>query len=286
MSDEDRFTFGKHKQKTFADVRRDDPGYVNWVLGLDNPSAALGKFASYCKAKDAAAGTPRKEFICAVHNCKMRGPITVKNGESHNIGRQFYSCRYNGPRGEESRKQDGVEDCGLDGFKWADGSDPFSANSCRRAEKHHGVEHDSIGVGVSTPHGQYVADEVRRGPAGYQDPRRGGMAVNPVKRRQPDFDAADQPGPRKAARSSTAGSSTADASNGSTGGRPPMTSKHPSWTCAKHGHRLLGPYPAADAEHFSIMMFPPQDFYRCPLQGQDGCTNQGGLRMANGFGRM
>ena len=49
----------------------------------------------------------------------------------------------------------------MKGFQWADGSAPFSAASCRRAERFHGVAEGSIGVGGEDGFGgEWVADEL------------------------------------------------------------------------------------------------------------------------------
>ena len=63
-----------------------------------------------------------------------------------------------------------------------------------------------------------------------------------------------------------------------------MSTEHPTWRCGEHGLKLLGPYPASAAWGLGIAMSPAQPFFRCPRQGHDGCTNQGGLRGANGYG--
>ena len=63
-----------------------------------------------------------------------------------------------------------------------------------------------------------------------------------------------------------------------------MSTEHPTWRCGKHGLKLLGPYSASAALGLGIVMMPAQPFFRCPRQGHDGCTNQGGLRGANGYG--
>jgi len=41
------FSFGKHKGKCFEDVARDDPSYVQWVRGLDNPGGAMQDFLKF-----------------------------------------------------------------------------------------------------------------------------------------------------------------------------------------------------------------------------------------------
>ena len=206
----------KHANKTFHQIYAQDPQYVSWALS-EPRNGALKTFADWCQKKKLATPTtpvrseqrartqttpqtmPRA-FTCPVHKCAMRGPFTVKNGEQHNIGRQFYSCRYNGSNewATSRRQQDGQSDCGVDGFKWADGSDAFSASSCRRAEEHFGMPHDSIGVGVSTPLGNIVGDELSRGSSGFQGLERGGVLVNPQlagKRRRPAED--DLGGPQR-----------------------------------------------------------------------------------------
>ena len=104
-------------------------------------------------------------FMCPIHHVALRGPITVRNGQPHNMGRQFFKC----PQADDG---DGGEKCGLrGGFKWADGTAPFSAESCRRAETHHGLPDDSIGVGVS---GAWVADELVDGVPVNPKPHSGG----------------------------------------------------------------------------------------------------------------
>ena len=81
-----------------------------------------------------------RHWICGRHGCDVsKGPITVRKGLPHNIGRQFFLC----PQKTSS------DDCSLDGgFRWADGSSPFSEASCRRVEVHHGLTHGSIMAGI------------------------------------------------------------------------------------------------------------------------------------------
>eukprot|EP01043_Picozoa_sp_COSAG02_P056867 COSAG02_NODE_6810_length_3349_cov_1.738462_5_plen_186_part_00 len=70
-------------------------------------------------------------WICNRHNCHLSvGPLTAKNGEPHNIGRQFYLC----PR----KRQD--DDCFMEGgMRWADGSEPYGEGSMRIAADFHGM---------------------------------------------------------------------------------------------------------------------------------------------------
>ena len=197
-----------HTTHTFSHIYDTDPRYVDWVLS-EPRNGTLGNFAAWCQRKKqcAAPSSPSRPappataavtpttattpspFTCRVHSCPMRGPFTSRNGETHNIGRQFYTCQYNGRMGKSSREADGQTDCGVDGFKWADGTDAFSATSCRRAEAFHGAPHDSIGVGVGGLFGTaVVGDELRRGESGFQELSRGGVLVNPqpAKRRRED----------------------------------------------------------------------------------------------------
>ena len=219
-----------HARSTFTQVYARDSRYVAWVLS-EPRTGRLGTFATWCQQKKrssippapAAApaspapagprhiGTPptvryreisrdiAATTLCRVHKCGMRGPLTVKKG-THNIGRQFYSCAYNGTSSwaKQRREEDGkTTDCGVDGFVWADGSDAFSmgfqrcfsASSCRRAERHHGAPRNSIGVGVQGPGGDVVGDELSRGPSGFRSMGRGGVLRNAqarFKRRRDD----------------------------------------------------------------------------------------------------
>ena len=211
-----------HARSTFTQVYARDSRYVAWVLS-EPRTGRLGTFATWCQQKKrsstppapAAApaspapagprhiGTPptvryreisrdiAATTLCRVHKCGMRGPLTVKKG-THNIGRQFYSCAYNGTSSwaKQRREEDGkTTDCGVDGFVWADGSDAFSASSCRRAERHHGAPRNSIGVGLQGPSGDVVGDELSRGPSGFRSMGRGGVLRNAqarFKRRRDD----------------------------------------------------------------------------------------------------
>ena len=134
--------FGKHSSLTYEQARTREPSYLEWARSLVQPSAKVTAWLAYCEAVEGAnPQTPpktkrtRDDFICPVHKTPMDGPRIVKNGLPQNLGRQFYKC----PLGAE---------CGLKGFRWADGSAPFSEQSVRRAESHHGVPVGSIGVGI------------------------------------------------------------------------------------------------------------------------------------------
>eukprot|EP01046_Picozoa_sp_COSAG06_P041015 COSAG06_NODE_5033_length_3775_cov_1.484222_2_plen_297_part_00 len=93
-----------------------------------------------------AKETAPADWICGVHGCHLsKGPFTTKRGEEHNIGRNFFLCPRKSPE----------DDCGLrGGFRWADGAKPFSPEQCRRAERHHGLAHGSVGVGIVGLDGQ------------------------------------------------------------------------------------------------------------------------------------
>lgn len=283
MSNQTIFRNTKHKGRTFEYVRKNEPGYVNWAKSITDPHGSLAEFVAYCKSQDEAEGKPVNAFMCPVHKCLMRGPFTVRHGETHNFGRQFFVC--------PQKDQEGEESCGLDGFKWADGTDPFSSASCRRAEAFHGLERDTVGVGCSTPMGVKEGDEMRRGPSGYLDPARGGRLVTgqPSGSRQAETPQATTP---KRTRTCDTDEVRTELFKKRNGKNPAALydeeeaegiSTHSTWTCGKHGLKLLGPFKAQDAKQFGIVMMPPQDFYRCPRQGKDGCSNQGGLRGANGF---
>ncbi len=105
----------------------------------------------------APSGSKPPVYTCPVHGVPLNGPFTVRK-TGHNTGRQFFSC----PQKDES--------CSLaGGWKWADGTDPFSAQSCRRFERHHGAPAGSVGVGVSAGGVTVVADELRDGVPVFDD---------------------------------------------------------------------------------------------------------------------
>merc|ERR1719330_1289980 len=43
--------FGRHQGSTFEDVLRNDPGYCNWALRVQNPTGALRQFASWLRRR-------------------------------------------------------------------------------------------------------------------------------------------------------------------------------------------------------------------------------------------
>lgn len=126
--------FGKHSQLTHAEVFKQHYSYVEWCRTCDDPSSAMEAFLQYCDSVDRVRPAP-KTFLCPVHNVRLKGPLTSKNGYAHNVGRKFYICR---------EKTDD-DDCSLDGgFRWADGAKPFSDESCEYAENYHGLAPGSV----------------------------------------------------------------------------------------------------------------------------------------------
>ena len=125
------------------------------TTGTPPSTTARGRVRPRDEEGDSSSSRTAPPFTCPVHKCPLQGPRTVRNGQAHNLGRQFYVCPH----------KTSEDDCGLrGGFKWADGTDPFSAASCRRVEAHHGLSHDSVGVGISLSDGvQVVGDELRDG---------------------------------------------------------------------------------------------------------------------------
>lgn len=201
--------FGKHYTETYKYVYETDPSYVNWALNVRDPTGPLLNFAKYCRARENEApavtlNTPPRQsqtqrtYICPVHRCAMGGPFTSRNGYVHNRGRQFYTCKYKGPMGRQHREEDNEEvDCGIDGFKWADGTNAVSAASCFRAACFHGISPGTVGIGLAIGGGlDLVANGMGAGPSGFRDPNRGGVPVgvsgvqSSKKRLERDFDAA------------------------------------------------------------------------------------------------
>ena len=128
-------------------VRTRHPDYLAWARGQQATTGPLEEWVTYCNQKEAAdlaAGRPDTKarglcgeaFSCPTHGQKLKGPITVRYGHPHNLGRQFFKCHLTGC---------GIGESGF--FRWADGTAPFSAASCRRAEAHHGIDAGSVGVG-------------------------------------------------------------------------------------------------------------------------------------------
>ena len=104
--------------------------------------------------------------MCPVHKCLMRGPFTVRHGETHNFGRQFFV---------PPKRSRGRGELRPDGFKWADGTTRCLPHAV--VPKPSMASGDTVGVGCSTPMGVKEGDEMRRGPSGYLDPARGGRLV-------------------------------------------------------------------------------------------------------------
>jgi hypothetical protein len=154
--------FGKYRALSRREVRRKDPGYVDWCRdkvkrGAGN--AAMVSLVSCCDDLNASAPpnapaatttavirAPARHsrsnpdpatFVCSRHRCGgFKGPLVSRNGEAHNNGRKFFVCPHKGH---------GSADCSLQGgFRWEDGSRPFSASSCRRAEQFHGLPAGSV----------------------------------------------------------------------------------------------------------------------------------------------
>eukprot|EP00747_Dinoflagellata_sp_TGD_P216943 gnl/TRDRNA2_/TRDRNA2_89409_c0_seq2.p1 gnl/TRDRNA2_/TRDRNA2_89409_c0~~gnl/TRDRNA2_/TRDRNA2_89409_c0_seq2.p1 ORF type:complete len:292 (-),score=49.85 gnl/TRDRNA2_/TRDRNA2_89409_c0_seq2:42-917(-) len=48
---EKKLTFGKHRGRTFADMKDNEPEYVSWALSQSEPSGALADFIGYLKAE-------------------------------------------------------------------------------------------------------------------------------------------------------------------------------------------------------------------------------------------
>lgn len=157
MSGQELMNFGPYRDLTYEQARKLQPGFLRWGRNkreAEGVSGPLAEWLEYCDEADAKAvktpTTGRKRPFIGAFDCPdhgpMAGPFTVRKGLEHNRGRQFYKCQHSG--------------CGLNGeghFRWADGSAPFSAESCRRFEGFHGAEENSVGVG---PIGGLVADHL------------------------------------------------------------------------------------------------------------------------------
>ena len=314
--------FGKHAAETYENARVRYPSYLSWLRTLSDPSRKQQAWLSYCShAECANPQTPKHGSnkrarvesidppICRVHGMPMEGPRTVRNGQPHNIGRQFYKCAQEG--------------CGLAGFLWADGTAAFSEPSVRRAERHYEAPEGSMGVGPiagsvadylddgsspvwDDPHGKRArtspaASSSRTAPLIGQPIAISGLvgrlefngkegiaeSFNAASGRyncsvsgQPDLIALKPANVRMAAAHAASGPAGRFAQDAG----EEMSTEHPTWRCGKHGLKLLGPYPASAARGLGIAMSPAQPFFRCPRQGHDGCTIQGGLRGANGYG--
>ena len=146
----------KKRGSWYVPAGQDVAPFAKWDPPARAPATPTRNAHTSTTSTPATAKRGRDEMSCPVHKVPLVGPRTVRNGMPHNIGRQFFVCPC-------KTKED---DCGLrGGWKWADGTDPFSEASCRRVEQHHGLDHDAVGVGASLPGGLFdlVGDELRDG---------------------------------------------------------------------------------------------------------------------------
>ena len=153
--------FGKHRNKSWSDIWRNEQRYVSWAIGQvaegqqgwsgteDSWRHKLERFATWAKrvglAEARLPSTPGKPArpICETHGCAMCGPHTAnKNALPQNKGRGFYACPTkcaacrqwaNGPTAEVCT---GGDCCAKKGWLWADGSEADSEVSHRRKERH------------------------------------------------------------------------------------------------------------------------------------------------------
>ena len=151
------------KRRWYARPGADLSAFAKWNRPLPGPStpprhqpqarAAESSNTPSTSAQKRQRGGYTAAPTCPVHGVPLQGPRTVRNGQPHNIGREFFVC----PMKDDS--------CGLrGGWMWADGTAPFSATSCRRAEDFHGLEPDTVGVGFEVGGGlQVVGDQLRNG---------------------------------------------------------------------------------------------------------------------------
>ena len=142
MSGEDVLGIGtRYRDCTASEVYENHQSYADWALSQDvTPGSQLARFVAYVKKRRRREGRAGGDggasaanggaFTCPVHGIPMNGPLTSRNGEPHNNGRQFYVCPL---RGKDRN------DCNMrGGFIWADGSEPFGWESMRRCAAYHG----------------------------------------------------------------------------------------------------------------------------------------------------
>jgi hypothetical protein len=78
------FSIGKHRGKTFDEVRLSDESYVSWVLGLADCSGNMLEFQTYLKSQSAASLPPPK--VASPYKGASAGP-TVPSGK--HAGKSF-----------------------------------------------------------------------------------------------------------------------------------------------------------------------------------------------------
>lgn len=141
----------QEKRRWYARAGSDLSVFAKWNQPAPTPSTPPRRQAVPQQGAGSSSTTPSTSaqkrqrepdvaaHVCPIHRVRLAGPRVVRNGQPHNIGREFFVC----PMKDES--------CGLrGGWMWADGTAPFSAASCRRVEQHHGVEEGTVGVGLIT----------------------------------------------------------------------------------------------------------------------------------------
>eukprot|EP00746_Dinoflagellata_sp_MGD_P136097 gnl/MRDRNA2_/MRDRNA2_70080_c0_seq1.p1 gnl/MRDRNA2_/MRDRNA2_70080_c0~~gnl/MRDRNA2_/MRDRNA2_70080_c0_seq1.p1 ORF type:complete len:761 (-),score=134.83 gnl/MRDRNA2_/MRDRNA2_70080_c0_seq1:12-2144(-) len=69
-------TVGKHKGRTFADLKNSEPEYVSWALGQADPSGQLQAFVDYLKSEGVSAG----QTVQSQPNLTNRGSTPAPQG--------------------------------------------------------------------------------------------------------------------------------------------------------------------------------------------------------------
>jgi hypothetical protein len=146
------------KRRWYARATADLAVFAKWDKAPSTPPRVQPSAAGSMNTPSTSGQKRERERdatvpACPVHHVLLEGPRTVRNGQAHNIGRQFFVC----PEKDDT--------CGMrGGWVWADGTAPFSAASCRRVEQFHALPHDTVGVGVTIGGGiQVVGDELQDG---------------------------------------------------------------------------------------------------------------------------
>ena len=287
---------GKFLSSTWVTVWREEQWWVSWAIGkeADGRPASWGRskwtkleqFVNWARRMGLAEAEEQQMVpveglmprpICEMHRIAMSGPLktTEKHGLPQNVGKLFYSCSLKCPACKPpytGQCVGGDVCCGLQGWLWADGSLPCSQVSSERRQKYE-AEHAQASTPPAAPQPNSNASVTPQKSSGSAEDQEEAPTSPAPAAAKPKTDADGEPMPKRVKREL----------NLDTDEPVPMTSRHPTWVCGKHGLKLLGPYKSADARKMGIVMFPAQDFYRCPQQGKDGCTNQGGLRGANGL---
>eukprot|EP00746_Dinoflagellata_sp_MGD_P036338 gnl/MRDRNA2_/MRDRNA2_187166_c0_seq1.p1 gnl/MRDRNA2_/MRDRNA2_187166_c0~~gnl/MRDRNA2_/MRDRNA2_187166_c0_seq1.p1 ORF type:complete len:718 (-),score=185.94 gnl/MRDRNA2_/MRDRNA2_187166_c0_seq1:84-2006(-) len=87
--------FGKHQGRTFEDLRANEPGYVSWALGQQDPSGGVLQFVEYLKANGESGGQGSGDLGSSAQLLPPTGDSVMTVGKYR--GRTFADLKQNEP---------------------------------------------------------------------------------------------------------------------------------------------------------------------------------------------